>query len=149
MPQVNTNAGTWRIAYKEAMTRLNIEPRFVPIAESMTWDFERFAFEEASHLLENLDRLPGRACVPTTGLHWRDRRHLATRFDGRSWRGVRLAPSRAMMIIHSLPMPARLSQPSPGTTTRSGVFPSSFSLASSAKAKTRRPPKTKFSSSQT
>lgn len=76
MPQVNTNAGTWRIAYKEAMTRLNIEPRFVPIAESMTWDFERFAFEEASHLLETWIDCPGQpvcqrpACIGVIAATW-------------------------------------------------------------------------------
>lgn len=63
MPGVNTNAATRRTAYTEAMGRLNVEPKFVPIADSKTWDFERFAFEEASRLLENPDRLPSRTIL--------------------------------------------------------------------------------------
>ncbi|PDT50135.1 LacI family transcriptional regulator [Sinorhizobium fredii] len=63
MPEVNTNAATRRSAYQEAMERLNFEPRIVPIADSKTWDFERFAFEEANLLLENPDRLPSRTIL--------------------------------------------------------------------------------------
>ncbi|WP_160012169.1 LacI family DNA-binding transcriptional regulator [Rhizobium sp. 18055] len=63
MPQVNTNAATRRSAYTEAMERLHVEPKYVSITDSKTWDFERFAFEEASRLLENPDRLPTRTIL--------------------------------------------------------------------------------------
>lgn len=63
MPQVNTNAATRLSAYREAMQRMNVEPRIVPISDSATWDFERFAFEEASRLFEKPDRLPTRTIL--------------------------------------------------------------------------------------
>lgn len=63
MPQVNTNAATRRAAYGEAMERLDAEPRIVPVPDAATWDFERFAFEEASRLFEKPDRLPSRTIL--------------------------------------------------------------------------------------
>lgn len=63
MPQINTNAATRLSAYCEAMERLNAEPRVIPISDATTWDFERFAFEEANRLLENLDQLPSRTIL--------------------------------------------------------------------------------------
>ncbi len=63
MPQINTNAATRRSAYREAMERLDAEPRILPISDTTTWDFERFAFEEASRLFEHLDRLPSRTIL--------------------------------------------------------------------------------------
>ena len=63
MPQVNTNAATRRAAYGEAMARLDVEPRIVPVSEAATWEFERFAFEEASRLFETPDRLPTRTIL--------------------------------------------------------------------------------------
>ena len=63
MPQVNTNAATRRSAYGEAMERLNAEPRIVPISDTATWEFERFAFDEASRLFATPDRLPTRTIL--------------------------------------------------------------------------------------
>lgn len=63
MPQVNTNAATRLSAYREAMERLHAEPRIVPISDTATWDFERFAFDEASRLFEKPDRLPTRTIL--------------------------------------------------------------------------------------
>lgn len=63
MPQVNTNAATRQTAYREAMTRLGAEPRILAVSDSVSWDFERFAFEEASRLLEKPDELPTRTIL--------------------------------------------------------------------------------------
>ncbi len=63
MPQINTNAVARASAYSEAMQRLDVEPRVVPISDAMTWDFEKFAFEEANRLFENIDRLPSRTIL--------------------------------------------------------------------------------------
>jgi DNA-binding LacI/PurR family transcriptional regulator len=63
MPQVNTNAATRRTAYHEAMERLKVEPMVIPLSDAATWDFERFAFEEASRLFERPDRLPTRTLL--------------------------------------------------------------------------------------
>ncbi|MFT2215453.1 hypothetical protein ACLJYM_27075 [Rhizobium giardinii] len=51
MAQVNTNAVTRRKAYVEAMESFRLEPVIIPLADATTWDFERFAFDEASRLL--------------------------------------------------------------------------------------------------
>jgi DNA-binding LacI/PurR family transcriptional regulator len=63
MPQVNTNAATRLSAYREAMEQLNVEPRIVPISDTATWDFERFAFEEARRFFEKPDQLPTRTIL--------------------------------------------------------------------------------------
>lgn len=63
MPQINTNAATRLSAYREAMERLGAEPHVLPLSDATTWDFERFAFEEADRLFENLDQLPSRTIL--------------------------------------------------------------------------------------
>ena len=63
MPQVNTNAATRLSAYREAMERLNVEPRILPVADTTTWDFEQFAFEEASRLFAKPDQLASRTIL--------------------------------------------------------------------------------------
>lgn len=63
MPHINTNAATRLSAYSEAIERLGAEPRIVPISDAMTWDFEKFAFDEANRLFDNLDRLPSRTIL--------------------------------------------------------------------------------------
>jgi DNA-binding LacI/PurR family transcriptional regulator len=63
MPQVNTNAATRLSAYREAMEQLNVEPRIVPISDTATWDFERFAFEAARRFFEKPDQLPTRTIL--------------------------------------------------------------------------------------
>lgn len=63
MPNVNTNAATRLSAYREAMARLNVEPHILPVANATTWDFERFAFEEASRLFEKPDALASRTIL--------------------------------------------------------------------------------------
>lgn len=51
MPEVNTNAGTRRLAYVEAMERLGLAPFVVEIEPSLTWDFESFGFDAVSRIL--------------------------------------------------------------------------------------------------
>uniref|UniRef100_UPI003100D066 LacI family DNA-binding transcriptional regulator n=1 Tax=Neorhizobium sp. EC2-8 TaxID=3129230 RepID=UPI003100D066 len=63
MPEVNRNAGDRQNVYVEAMENLRQRPEVLEISKSLTWDFERFAFEEASKLFDNLDRLPTRTIV--------------------------------------------------------------------------------------
>jgi DNA-binding LacI/PurR family transcriptional regulator len=63
MPQVNTNAATRLSAYREAMERLNVEPRILPVVDTTSWDFEQFAFEEASRLLAKPDQLASRTIL--------------------------------------------------------------------------------------
>jgi DNA-binding LacI/PurR family transcriptional regulator len=63
MPQINTNAATRLSAYNEAMERLNVEPRVIPLSGVTTWDFERYAFQEADRLFESLDQLPSRTIL--------------------------------------------------------------------------------------
>lgn len=58
MPHVNTNATTRRAAYIEAMQSFGLEPRIIDISDAATWDFERFAFEEASRLFQQETPLP-------------------------------------------------------------------------------------------
>ncbi len=52
MPIVNSNALERRAAYNEAMTNLNLEPRFVPIEDRPTWDFEKYAFDKTTRILK-------------------------------------------------------------------------------------------------
>ncbi|MCZ4430229.1 LacI family DNA-binding transcriptional regulator [Agrobacterium sp. SOY23] len=63
MPQVNTNSVTRRMAYVGAMQRLGFEPRLLDVAKPARWDFERFAFDEASRLFEKADLLPSRTVL--------------------------------------------------------------------------------------
>ncbi|MBD0415055.1 LacI family DNA-binding transcriptional regulator [Oryzicola mucosus] len=51
MPAVNSNAKERRDAYTATMLRRGLEPILVPIQSSTVWDFERFAFDEASRFL--------------------------------------------------------------------------------------------------
>ena len=63
MPQVNTNAATRRTAYVEAMQRLGFEPHVLNVPDIVTWDFERFAFDEAGRLLDRRELLPSRTIL--------------------------------------------------------------------------------------
>ncbi|MCZ7852558.1 LacI family DNA-binding transcriptional regulator [Agrobacterium salinitolerans] len=63
MPQVNNNSSTRRIAYEEAMRRLGREPLCLDVAKPARWDFERFAFDEASRLFERMGDLPSRTIL--------------------------------------------------------------------------------------
>lgn len=51
MPEVNSNCAERRNAYIATMKRRGLEPVIVPIAASDSWDFERFAFEQAQKVL--------------------------------------------------------------------------------------------------
>ncbi len=51
MPWVNSNAPGRRNAYIETMRRRGVEPVIIPVAHSEDWDFERYAFDEASRIL--------------------------------------------------------------------------------------------------
>lgn len=63
MPQVNSNASARIYAYYEAMHRLNAEPMVIPVSDSITWDFEDFAFQEAGRLFGTLEKLPTRTIL--------------------------------------------------------------------------------------
>ncbi|NTA40392.1 LacI family DNA-binding transcriptional regulator [Agrobacterium salinitolerans] len=63
MPQVNKNAHDRREVYVSAMEALGHRPRVLNISDGETWDFERFGFEEASRLFDNLEKLPTRTIV--------------------------------------------------------------------------------------
>lgn len=51
MPPVNSNARDRREAYEATMRRRGLQPVIVPLTPSTTWDFERYAFEEANRVL--------------------------------------------------------------------------------------------------
>ncbi|GGD98345.1 LacI family transcriptional regulator [Aureimonas endophytica] len=51
MPPVTPNGPARRAAYEATMRRRGLDPVFVPLRPSLTWDFERYAFEETRHLL--------------------------------------------------------------------------------------------------
>lgn len=51
MPWVNSNARDRREAYIATMRRRGLEPVIIPLTQSQDWDFERYAFEEASRIL--------------------------------------------------------------------------------------------------
>jgi len=51
MPWVNSNAPGRRNAYIETMRRRGLEPVIIPVAHSEDWDFERYAFDEATRIL--------------------------------------------------------------------------------------------------
>jgi len=51
MPWVNSNAPGRRNAYVETMRRRGLETVIIPVAHSEDWDFERYAFDEASRIL--------------------------------------------------------------------------------------------------
>lgn len=63
MPEVNTNAIERRNAYLEAMAARNLTAEILALSDAATWDFERFAFEEAGRLFENVSRLPSKTIV--------------------------------------------------------------------------------------
>lgn len=63
MPDVNTNARTRLAIYLEAMEALNAEPHVLPLPPVSTWDFERFAFEEAMRLFDRPAALPSRTIL--------------------------------------------------------------------------------------
>ena len=51
MPWVNSNATDRREAYIATMRRRGLEPIVIPLQRSVTWEFERYAFEEANRML--------------------------------------------------------------------------------------------------
>ncbi len=51
MPAVNSNAAARRDAYCATMRRRGLEPVLIPMPQSATWEFERFAFEQANRVL--------------------------------------------------------------------------------------------------
>lgn len=51
MPWVNSNARERRDAYIATMQRRGLEPVLIPVDPSDTWDFERYAFEQANRVL--------------------------------------------------------------------------------------------------
>ena len=51
MPWVNSNAPGRRNAYIATMQRRGLEPVIIPVAHSEDWEFERYAFDEASRIL--------------------------------------------------------------------------------------------------
>jgi len=51
MPWVNSNGEGRRDAYVATMRRRGMEPLLVELRHSMSWDFERYAFEEANRVL--------------------------------------------------------------------------------------------------
>lgn len=63
MPEVNRNAGDRRNVYIEAMETGKLRPEVLNLSKVMTWDFERYGFEEASRLFETPGRLPTRTIV--------------------------------------------------------------------------------------
>ena len=63
MPEVNRNAGHRREIYIKAMETARLKPMVLDISAGDTWDFERFAFEEASRLFERPEELPTRTIV--------------------------------------------------------------------------------------
>lgn len=63
MPEVNINAVERRNAYVEAMTGFGLTPELIKLSAVATWDFERFAMEEASRLFDAPSRLPTRTIV--------------------------------------------------------------------------------------
>lgn len=63
MPEVNINAIERRNAYVEAMKGFGLTPELIKLSKTATWDFERFALDEASVLFDTLSRLPTRTIV--------------------------------------------------------------------------------------
>ena len=51
MPNVNSNAQERRDSYVATMQRRGLEPIIIPIEPTITWDFERYAFEQTNTLL--------------------------------------------------------------------------------------------------
>ena len=51
MPWVNSNAPNRRNAYTQTMLRRGLDPIIIPLTPSNDWDFERYAFVEASRIL--------------------------------------------------------------------------------------------------
>lgn len=58
MPGVNNNAIKRREAYCTAMGELGFEPRIVELEQSRSWDFEQYAFDQASRILREKGRFP-------------------------------------------------------------------------------------------
>ena len=51
MPSVNSNTADRLRAYEETMVRRGLEPVVLDLEPSASWDFERFAFEQANRIL--------------------------------------------------------------------------------------------------
>jgi DNA-binding LacI/PurR family transcriptional regulator len=51
MPWVNSNARGRRESYIATMRRRGMEPEVIPVQHSTSWDFERYAFDEANRIL--------------------------------------------------------------------------------------------------
>lgn len=58
MPVVNNNAIKRQQAYCTAMEKLGFEPRIVELEQSRSWDFEQYAFEQASRILREKGKFP-------------------------------------------------------------------------------------------
>lgn len=63
MPAVNRNSSDRQNAYIEAMESARQTPTVLPISNKLTWEFEAFAFEEATRLFDSLEKLPTRTIV--------------------------------------------------------------------------------------
>lgn len=63
MPEVNANAGERKTAYIEAMETLRQVPQLIALREIRSWDFEQFAFEETTRILEQKIGFPSRTIV--------------------------------------------------------------------------------------
>lgn len=62
MPLVNRNTTGRRRAYEETMTRLGLEPVRLTRNRSVTWEFEKFAFDEMIQVIKK-GRLPSRNII--------------------------------------------------------------------------------------
>jgi DNA-binding LacI/PurR family transcriptional regulator len=51
MPWVNSNARGRRESYIATMRRRGLEPEVIPVQHSISWDFERYAFDETNRIL--------------------------------------------------------------------------------------------------
>lgn len=63
MPEVNVNASERKKAYIEAMERLNVSPKIIAVSDVATWEFEQFAFEETTRLLETTGGMASQTIV--------------------------------------------------------------------------------------
>lgn len=53
MPWVNSNAHDRRNAYIATMQKRGLEPLLIPIEGEVTWEFERYAYEQANKVIAN------------------------------------------------------------------------------------------------
>ncbi len=100
------NASHRREIYVDAMETAGLKQMILDIVEGDTWDFERFAFEEASRLFDRPENLPTRtiACAHDR-LAWLHRSGLAKGAESRPWDCLRSQGGRTR---RSSPVPIRL-----------------------------------------